>query len=158
MWLVDVGLGDGPFDPLPLRAGEFTDGPFRYSLAPSTVELLGWRFTHDPAGSFSGMELRADVAVQSHFTQMHEYLSTSPDSAFVRTATVMRRHARGVDVLRGRLLHRLSTGGSQELTSADEWFTALAEVFGVTLPELGGYERDGLWRRISAAHDAWQNA
>jgi N-hydroxyarylamine O-acetyltransferase len=158
MWLVDVGLGDGPFDPLPLRAGEFVDGPYRYTLAPSIAELLGWRFTHDPGGSFAGMELRADVAVQSDFMAMHEYLSTSPDSPFVRTATVQRRHARGADVLRGRLLHRLPTGGSRELTSAQEWFAALADVFGITLPELGGYERDGLWRRVCAAHDAWQNA
>jgi N-hydroxyarylamine O-acetyltransferase len=158
MWLVDVGLGDGPLEPLPLRVGEFTDGPYRYALAPSTVELLGWRFTHDPGGSFARMELRADVAVQSDFKPMHEYLSTSPDSPFVRTATVQRRHARGADVLRGRLLHRLPTGGSRELASADEWFAALADVFGITLPDLGGYERDGLWRRICAAHEAWQSA
>jgi len=158
MWLVDVGLGDGPFDPLPLRVGEFNDGPYRYSLAPSTVELLGWRFTHDPAGSFAAVEMRADVAVQSDFERTHEYLSTSPDSPFVRTATAQRRHAEGADVLRGRMLHRLPTGGSQELTSAQEWFTALADVFGITLPELGGYEREGLWRRICAAHEAWLTA
>jgi N-hydroxyarylamine O-acetyltransferase len=158
MWLVDVGLGDGPFAPLPLRAGEFNEGPFRYALAPSTVELLGWRFTHDPAGSFAAVELRADPAVQSDFTQMHEYLSTSPGSSFVRTLAVMRRDERGVDVLRGRVLHRLPTGGFRELTSAEEWYSALADVFGIRLPELGGYERDGLWRRVCAAHDAWQNA
>jgi arylamine N-acetyltransferase len=158
MWLVDVGLGDGPLEPLPLRTGEFPDGPFRYSLAPSTVELLGWRFTHDPAGSFVAMEMRADVAVHSDFVAMHEYLSTSPESPFVRTATVMRRHPRGVDVLRGRLLHRLPTGGSTELTSAEEWFAVLRDAFGINLAGLGGYERDGLWRRICAAHESWQSA
>jgi len=157
MWLVDVGLGDGPLAPLPLQAGEFTDGPFRYALGPSTVEFLGWRFTHDPTGSFASIELRADEAVQSDFKDMHEYLSTSPDSPFVRTVTVMRRDERGVDALRGRLLHRLPTGGSQELSSAEEWFSALHDVFGIRLTELGAYERDALWRRVCAGHDAWQN-
>jgi N-hydroxyarylamine O-acetyltransferase len=158
MWLVDVGLGDGPYEPLPLRAGEFVDGPFRYGLAPSNTEFLGWRFTHDPAGSFTGMEFRADLAVPRDFQAMHERLSTSPNSPFVRTATVFRRDATGVDLLRGRVLHRLPTGDRRELTSQAEWYEALAEVFGLTLGDLGGYERESLWRRVSAAHEAWQSA
>ncbi len=44
MWLVDVGLGDALHEPLPLRAGQYADGPFRFALKPSTVEFLGWRF------------------------------------------------------------------------------------------------------------------
>jgi N-hydroxyarylamine O-acetyltransferase len=156
MWLVDVGLGDGPSAPLPLRAGEFSDGPYRYRLAPSTVEYLGWRFDHDPAGTFAAMELRADVAGQSQFQQMHEHLSSAPESPFVRTLTVARRDATGTDLMRGRVLLRLPSGGQRELTSPADWYAALADVFGVTLPDLGGYERDQLWRRVCAAHEAWQ--
>ena len=53
-WLVDVGLADGPHEPLPLRAGRYRQGPFEYGLAPSAVVPGGWRFEHDPAGAFPG--------------------------------------------------------------------------------------------------------
>jgi arylamine N-acetyltransferase len=158
MWLVDAGLGDGPHSPLPLRTGEFRDGPFQYGLQPSGVEFLGWRFTHDPSGSFTGFDMRADVAVPSQFQTQHEWLSTAPESPFARMVSVMRRHATGVDVLRGRVLHRQPDGGRRELTGQAEWYEALADVFGITLADLGGYERDALWRRVSAAHEAWQTA
>ncbi|GAA5181718.1 arylamine N-acetyltransferase [Rugosimonospora acidiphila] len=157
MWLVDVGLGDGPYSPLPLRPGEYPDGPHRYVLEPSTVELLGWRMRHDPAGSFAALDLRADTAVPSEFQAMHEWLSTAPESPYARVVTVQRRHGTGVDMLRGRILHRLPDGGVRELASRSEWYEALADVFGLT-PDLGEYERDQLWRRVSAAHEAWQSA
>jgi arylamine N-acetyltransferase len=155
MWFVDVGLGDGPHEPLPLRPGEYRDGPFRYELAPSGVEFLGWRFTHDPAGSFAGMDFRADVAVQGDFQPMHEWLSTSPESGFVRTASVQRRDATGADVLRGRVLTREPAGQARQLDTAGEWFGVLADVFGLTLDDLAAEEKAALWRRVGAAHEAW---
>ena len=33
-WLVDVGLGDALHEPLPLVAGSYEQGPFRYGLRP----------------------------------------------------------------------------------------------------------------------------
>jgi arylamine N-acetyltransferase len=159
MWLVDVGLGDGPYDPLPLRTGEFVDGPFRYGLAPSGVEFLGWRYTHDPAGTFVGFDMRADVALPSDFQPMHEWMSTAPESPYARLVSVQRRDATGVDTLRGRVLYRMPAGDDRrELTSQAEWYEALADVFGLTLSDVGPYERDALWRRVSAAHEAWQAA
>jgi arylamine N-acetyltransferase len=158
MWLVDVGLGDGPHAPLPLRTGEFADGPFRFGLEPSSVEFLGWRLRHDPSGSFTGFDMRADIAVPSEFQATHEWLSTAAESPYQRVVTVQRRDAAGVDMLRGRVLSRVPTGERRELTSQSEWFGALADVFGLTLPGLGAPERDALWRRVTAAHGAWQSA
>jgi arylamine N-acetyltransferase len=158
MWLVDVGLGDGPNSPLPLRSGEFADGPFRFGLEPSSVEFLGWRLRHDPSGSFAGFDMRADAALPSEFQAKHEWLSTAPESPFARMLTVMRRDATGVDLLRGRELSRVPTGEHRELTSQSEFYAALADVFGLTLADLGESERDRLWRRVSAVHEAWQAA
>jgi N-hydroxyarylamine O-acetyltransferase len=153
MWFVDVGLGDGLYEPLPLRAGQHRDGPFRFALAPSSKEFLGWRFEHDPAiGSFTGLDFRADVAVLADFRAKHEWLSTAPESAFVRVATVQRRDATGADVLRGRVLTRVPDGRPVELTTAADWHAALADVFGIVLPQ---DDRAALWHRVSAAHDAW---
>jgi arylamine N-acetyltransferase len=156
MWFVDVGLGDALHEPLPLRAGEFADGPFRFGLAPSTVEFLGWRFTHDRVGSFTGMDFRADLATETDFAGRHEWLSTDERSPFLQVATVLRRDAGGADVLRGRVYRRLPGGTGRELDSPDEWFALLADVFGLTLADVPVPERQALWRRIGAAHEAWQ--
>jgi arylamine N-acetyltransferase len=158
MWFVDVGLGDALHEPLPLRAGDYQSGPYRFGLAPSGVEFLGWRFTHDPRGSFTGMDFRAELAVQSEFQEHHEWLSTSPRSGFVQVATVQRRDATGTDVLRGRILSRQPAGERRELTSAAEWYQALADVFGLTLEDVDRHERAELWRRVDAAHEVWQAA
>jgi arylamine N-acetyltransferase len=156
MWMVDVGLGDALHEPLPLRTGEFPDGPYRFELAPSSVEFLGWRFVHDPTGSFTGMDFRAETAVQSEFQATHEWLSSAPESGFVKTLIVQRRDATGTDTLRGRILGRQPSGERRELTSATEWYQALADVFGLTLEDVPAGERAELWRRVSAAHHTWQ--
>lgn len=33
-WFVDTGLGDAPYEPMPLRAGTVTQGPYTYGLEP----------------------------------------------------------------------------------------------------------------------------
>lgn len=157
MWFVDVGLGDALHEPLPLRAGEYTDGPFRFALEPSTVEFLGWRFTHDASGSFKGLDFRADIAAESEFAAMHRYLSGDERSPFVRVATVQRRDASGVDVLRGLVHERRPGGAARELASSAEWFGVLADVFGLTLTDVPPAERDALWRRVNAAHQVWHD-
>jgi N-hydroxyarylamine O-acetyltransferase len=156
MWLVDVGLGDALYEPLPLRAGEYADGPFRFALAPSTVEFLGWRFTHDRYGSFQAMDFRADVATEAEFAGRHEWLSTDPRSPFVQVATVQRRDAGGVDILRGRVYRRLPGGTPRELGTAADWYGVLGDVFGLTLADVPPDEREALWRRVSVAHELWQ--
>jgi N-hydroxyarylamine O-acetyltransferase len=158
MWLVDVGIGDGLYEPLPLRAGEYTDGPFRFSLAPSTVEFLGWRFTHDPVGSFAGFDFRADQATETDFAARHEWQCTDPRSPFVRVATAQRRDAGGVDVLRGLVYERVPDGTRRVMSTATEWYQLLADVFGLTLRDVAPDERDLLWRRVIAAHEARQTA
>ncbi|MEV0898274.1 arylamine N-acetyltransferase [Actinoplanes sp. NPDC049802] len=153
VWLVDLGMGDGLHGPLPLVAGEHTDGPFRYALRPSEAEPGGWRFDHDPRGSFLGMDFRAAPARMSEFRDKHEELSTSPDSGFVRVAAVCRRDATGFDVLRGRTLTRTEAEPVRtELSTAGEYFGALDGVFGITLP---AGDREILWARVTEAHERW---
>lgn len=156
-WLVDVGLGDALHGPLPLRPGVYEQGPFRYRLRPSTVEPGGWRLDHDPRGSFAGMDFRPGPATIDDFAARHEYLSTSPQSSFVRTCAVDRRDAGGVDQLTGVVLRRIGDGARPErvLGTREEWFQALHTVFGLPLTDLGPDERDALWTRVRATHEAW---
>ncbi|MFD0568884.1 arylamine N-acetyltransferase [Kitasatospora gansuensis] len=156
-WFADTGLGDALHEPLPLDQGTYRQGPFTFGLAPSAAEPGGWRFSHDPQGSFPGMDFRAEPAGQADFLARHEWLSTSPDSPFAGPSCVLRRDAEGTDALRGVVLVRTDTTGrtESELLEPTDWFTALADVFGLTLADLGRADRDRLWRKVHTAHLSW---
>jgi N-hydroxyarylamine O-acetyltransferase len=156
-WFVDVGLGDALHEPLPLREGEYVQGPFRYRLRRSGIEPGGWRFDHDRRGSFVGMDLRPTRASTADFAERHEYLSTHPDSSFVRTCCVQRRDARGIDMLRGCVLHRIDGYPSRPRTieTRSEWFEVLDDVFGLPLYDVAAAERAALWGGVRSAHEAW---
>ncbi|MET8001588.1 arylamine N-acetyltransferase family protein [Nonomuraea glycinis] len=155
-WLVDVGLGDALHEPLPLVAGSYEQGPFRYGLRPSEVAPGGWRFDHDPGGAFAGLDFELAATDMSAFTAMHEHLSTSPTSGFVRVLTVQRRDVKGADSLRGLVLSRVGTwSDSITLDRADDFYAALADIFRLPLDDVGAKDRDTLWRKVHTAHERW---
>jgi arylamine N-acetyltransferase len=156
-WFADVGLGDALHQPLPLREGRYVQGPFRYGLRRSQVERDGWRFDHDPRGSFVGADVRIGRATVGDFADRHTFLSNSPQSSFVTTFSVQRRDAEGVDKLTGCVLDRIDGTGSDSrvIETPSEWFEVLAGVFDLPLHDVGATERTALWTRVRAAHDAW---
>ncbi|MFC4534515.1 arylamine N-acetyltransferase family protein [Sphaerisporangium dianthi] len=156
VWFVDVGLGDALHDPLPLVEGVHRQGPFEYRLRPSEAEPGGWRFDHDPRGSFFGMDFRAEAAEMSAFAVEHHELSTSPQSSFRKVMSVQRRDVAGIDCLRGLSLIRIgSEEGTSALSGRRDYFEALADVFGLTLEEVSAERKDELWRRLSDANEKW---
>ena len=143
-WYVDVGLGDALFEPQPLRAGTYHQPPFTLRLEETPGGVGDWHLTHDPAGSFPGMAWRNAPTDLSAFEAMNTFLSTSPESGFVRTLSLQRRHAGAVDILRGLVLLRVGDGaGERTLRSPDE---------------LGEGTLGALWERTRAAHLAWEAA
>ena len=156
-WLVDAGLGDALHEPLPLLPGTYRQGPFTYALKPSQVEPGGWRFDHDPRGTFVGMDFRPGRATIDDFLERHRFLSGSPQSPFVRTSSVQRRDAHGVDMLTGCVLQRLGEPehDPQTLETPTAWFEALADVFDLPLTDLTNAERHALFARVHGAHEAW---
>ncbi|UCM91860.1 arylamine N-acetyltransferase family protein [Streptomyces marincola] len=153
-WLIDAGLGDGPFEPLPLRPGIWRQDPFRYGLRPSPRVPGGWRLDVMDGATCAGMDFATASAGPGDFADRHAALSGDPGSPFVRTASVIRRDAEGVDMLRGLVLSRRDAAGrhARELLTAADWFTALADIFGLTLADLPEEERLALWRRVAADH------
>ncbi|WP_043848348.1 arylamine N-acetyltransferase family protein [Amycolatopsis keratiniphila] len=151
-WLLDVGLGDGIHQPLPLREGEYKQGPLVFRIRPSEITPGGWRFDHDPQGSFVGMDFAPETAVMADFAEKHVELSTSATSGFVRTLVLQRRDAEGVDSLRALTLSGLP-GGKTVLESPAEWWTAIEDVFGVARGGFTGEEQDRLWRQTVAQHE-----
>ncbi|WP_410616061.1 arylamine N-acetyltransferase family protein [Amycolatopsis sp. lyj-109] len=151
-WLVDTGLGDGIHEPLPLREGTYVQGPHTYRLRPSEVAPGGWRFDHDPSGSFTGFDFAPGPAEMADFAGKHAWLSTAPESGFVRVCVLQRRDAAGVDTLRALTLN---VHGVKELVeSPADWWTAAEDVFGIPRALFTEQERERLWRQVVAQHEA----
>lgn len=156
-WFLDAGLGDGPHEPMPLRAGTYTQGPFTYGLRPSEIAPGGWRFDADPRMSLHGMDFLPGTATPADLNAQHENLQSAPDSSFVQVLVSFRRDATGVDFLRGRVLKRVDTAGetTRELTTSTDWYTCLADVFDLTLPDVDDTRKSDLWQKVTTAHETW---
>ncbi len=149
-WLVDAGLGDAIYDPLPLVPGEFAQGPFRYALG-AAPGFDGWRFTHDAQGSFAAMEFESAAASLDDFVAAHQFQSTSPESSFTKFLTAQVRLPGEVAALRGLVLTTVDKSGkrSQTMETLHQWqecLTALGVDAGAVTP---------LWEREQSTHAEW---
>ena len=157
-WLVDVGLGDGPAEPLAFAEGEHVQEGFRYRLGPSPFGEGIWRFQHDPGGGFGGFDVAVRVAAMEDFATMHSFLSTR--SSFATTVTVQRRAGTRLEILRGCVYTERSADGarSREVTDAGEWWELVLDHFGLAYGDLAASDRSSLWRHVRREHEAWQAA
>ena len=159
IWYVDVGLGDALHEPLPLIPGCYRQGPFGLVLEATPGQVGDWHLVHDPAGGFAGMAWRSAPAARGAFDARHRWLSTSPESGFVKVLTAQRRDAGGADVLRGLVLERVGDPASERLIgSSSELFDVLGDLFRLDLTPVATAGRRQLWQRVSAAHQAWEAA
>lgn len=158
-WYVDAGLGDALHEPLPLVAGAYDRGPFHLQLRETPGAVGDWHLTHDPAGGFTGMAWRSGPARIDAFAERHAWMSTSPESGFVKVLTVQRRDATGVDILRGLTLARVGDGAAEStLATRDELTDVLGDLFGLDLGPVDRNGRQTLWAKVHAAHEAWEAA
>jgi arylamine N-acetyltransferase len=159
-WYVDAGLGDALYEATPLAAGDCTQGPFHMTLEEASDGVGDWHLTHDPKGAFAGMSWRSATAGMDDFSERHRWLSTAPESGFVRVATAQRRDATGVDIIRGLVLTRVGDemSAGETLEKRDDWFGALGDVFGLRFEAMPPDVRDRLWENAVVAHQAWEAA
>jgi arylamine N-acetyltransferase len=157
VWYVDDGLGDALHDPLPLAAGVYRQEPFRLSLEETARGA--WHLTHDPAGGFTGMSWTDGEATLADFEAQHRFLSTSPDSPFVRVPMAERREPAGIDVIRGLVLIRIGDGAttSEPITRRADWFAALGDIFDLRFEHSAPEAVDRLWRHVVAIHRQWED-
>ncbi len=158
-WIVDAGLGDMPYEPLPLRMGTYDQGPLQYKVTASGIAKDGWRLEHDPLASFVGVDY-APEAVDNleEFFPKHEFYSRSPDSPWIDLFLIRHRHATGSNELRGCVWNRRegTTTEKIELHTKSQWLDVLAEVFGEQLVAYSKLEKEELWKRVHSLHEAWK--
>ncbi len=154
VWYVDAGLGDALHEPLPLRAGPYRQAPFALSLEETES---GWHLSHDPSGGFAGMSWSAAPARVGDFDEKHRWLSTSPESGFVKVAMAERRDATGVDVVRGLTPMRIGDGAftGEPVTDRGAWFDLLADRFDLRFEQTSPEVLDRMWETVLAAHRRW---
>jgi len=158
-WYVDVGLGDALHEPLPLLPGGYDQGPFHLDLEATPGGVGDWHLVHDPAGSFSGMAWRSGPTGIEAFADRNTWLSTSPDSGFVKFLVVQRRDATGVDILRGLTLTRVGAGATESTIGSEaELYDALGDLFGLDVTYVADDARAALWEKTRATHEAWDAA
>jgi N-hydroxyarylamine O-acetyltransferase len=160
-WYVDAGLGDALHEPLPLLAGTYEQGPFRLALDETPGGVGDWHLTHDPLGSFPGMSWRSAPATMDAFAERNQWLSSAPESGFVKVLSAQRRDATGVDALSGLWLRRVGADAYDTVVeSRDELVDVLRDRFGLDLEAMtyGPTEIDAFWARAHRAHVAWEEA
>jgi N-hydroxyarylamine O-acetyltransferase len=149
-YLVDVGFGNGFFQPLPLEPGLYQQGWQAFELAQMGDH---WRLIDHGSGG-PGYDFTLEPRQMGDFAAQCQHLQTAPDSGFVR-AMVCYRFMHGQIVnLRGLVLRRYGNGGLTETTLQDEraYHRTLTEVFGLRLPD---GDLAHLWQIAWAKHQAF---
>ncbi|MFD1953283.1 arylamine N-acetyltransferase [Paenibacillus thailandensis] len=158
-WIVDAGLGDMPYEPLPLRPGIYQQGPLMYKVMESGVTKGGWRLEHDPQASFAGADYAPDVVHDlEEFKPKHEIYSRSADSPWMNLFLVRHRHAAGSNELRGCVWIKREGRDivKSEIQSKSQWLEILGDVFDEHLVSYSGQERDELWKKAWKLHEEWK--
>lgn len=160
-WIIDVGLGDIPYEPLPLKAGVYEQGSFIYRVGESDVVKNGWRLEHDPLASFTGVDFSPEVVQDmEEFKPKHDHYCWSADSPWINLFLIRHRHATGSNELRGCIWSKRENSGIEktEIETKSHWLEVLGDIFGEHLVDYSNQERDDLWRKVQKQHEEWKKA
>jgi N-hydroxyarylamine O-acetyltransferase len=148
-YLVDVGLGDGPSEPIPLREGSYRQGWRTVGL--ERLDDGWWRFHNYTKALVSSFDFQHRPADWNLLMERCEWLQTSPESYFRLNAVCIRHQPDGIVALVGRILKAVNENGvtDQLLRSAEDYAAMLTGSFGIRLPQA-----IDLWPRILQRHEA----
>jgi len=146
-WIVDVGLGDGLIEPIPLLAGDYRQFGFTFRLEQLADS---WRFHSHANGAAPNFDFSWQRADEKMLAEKCAWLSSDPSSNFVKNVSCQMLTASGYDIQLGRVAKTITTDGisSRIIDSADELVASVAERFGLDLPEIAN-----LWDGICQRHE-----
>lgn len=158
-WIVDVGLGGMPFEPLPLRYEVYGEAPFTYNLTSSSVASEGWRLEYEPHGPSEGVDYAPEVLLTlDEFIPKHHFYSQSAESPWHNVFLLRQRDTVASNELRGCMLRTHTAEGihKTEIQSYTDWRELLDGVFHEPLVRYSERERVAMWERIRAGHEEWK--
>jgi N-hydroxyarylamine O-acetyltransferase len=148
-YLTDVGLGDGPLEPIPLK-----EGSYQQQWRTLRLERLNdgwWRFHNYQNALAPTFDFHRRPADWDVLAEKCNWLQTNPESRFVQNAVCLRHLPNGIVALVGRVLKTVNQDGAtdQFVNSADEYVETLAATFDIRLPQAAD-----LWPKIVRRHEA----
>ncbi|WP_171056112.1 arylamine N-acetyltransferase family protein [Paenibacillus sinopodophylli] len=158
-WIIDVGLGDMLYEPLPLLFATYERTPDTYKVEPSSLAKNGWRLVHDPEAFFVGADYDPTALQDIEcFKENHHFYSTSKESPWHDVFLIRSRHEWEGQELRGCVWKRRTKNGisSTEINQKALWFEVMAEQFGEKLVHYSKLEREQMWKRVREQHEAWK--
>ncbi|MCM3782308.1 arylamine N-acetyltransferase [Neobacillus mesonae] len=158
-WIVDVGLGDMLYEPIPLKFGTYSQGHFVYELVESKVMDGGWRLTHDPLNSYEGVDYAPNTASSlMGFQENHNFYSRSPESPWLNQFLLRLRNEKEIHELKGCIWKKWDQNGvhKTEIVSKKEWIEILADIFHEDLILYSSLEREEIWKKLFRLHEQWR--
>ncbi len=146
-YLVDVGLGDGLLEPIPIEAGTHREGERSYRLE-ALEGTERWRFHNHEGSPPPNFDFVTAPADEARLASVCEKLRTDPNSLFVQNLICIRADpGGGTKHLVGRVL-ALPRAPRRILPDADAFVATLAREFGLEDPAFAG-----LWPKVCARHE-----
>jgi N-hydroxyarylamine O-acetyltransferase len=146
-YLLDVGLGDGLLEPIPIREGTYHQGDRAFRLEALDEEGR-WRFHNHEGCPPPNFDFRLEPADESRLALLCEKLRSDPSSHFVQNLMCIRTDpAGGTRHLVGRVL-ALPRKDKKILPNVDAFLDTLERHFDLRDPEFAA-----LWPKVCARHE-----
>jgi N-hydroxyarylamine O-acetyltransferase len=154
-FIADAGWGEAPLDPIPLRDGPFTVGPFTWTVEREPDG--GWWLEQHEWGETPGFWFAGSASTAEDFAPHHLRIATSPESGFVKTLVVQRPYDERVVTLRSRTLAVDGPGLRERTVIADAgaFAAVLRDTFAIDPDALGPQRMERLWAQACAQHEAF---
>ena len=147
-YLVDLGLGDGPREPIPFREGTFAQKHFTFTLEKLPDGY--WRFRNHEWAIPDNYDFDPNQPDFDKLSKQCHELQTDPESMFVQNLVCQIMHPDQIICLTGRILRtKTQSGTKKSLVSQAEFENLLADVFGIRDHDIAS-----LWPDINARHKA----
>lgn len=148
-YIVDVGFGDGFFEPLPLEPGRYRQHSLEFGVSRDGE---WWRVHNHEYGGADSYDFTVQPrSIESFAAKCHE-LQTVAESSFVKATVCGRYDHHGLVVLRGAVLREVRNGvlASRVIADAGDYLRVLRDRF--NLAPVGVAT---LWPTMHARHAAW---
>ena len=149
LYIADLGCGDGARSPIPLVEDEHQQGELVFRL--EQIEDGYWRFHNHAFGVPESFDFKPVPADEELIRKVNHELQTEPDALFVQNfvAQIMRENS--ITCLTGKVMREKTSEGTAKsiLSSAEEFESTLANVFGIVDPDV-----TSIWPKVEARHIA----